>query len=82
MVKNNTTGLVFETGNADALAARTLELCETPGLAERLGSAARESAVAECSPDVIYDHTMELYRYAMEQARREGRSRAPLANHR
>jgi glycogen synthase len=82
MVKNDATGLVFETGNADALASRTLELCESPRLAERLGAAARESAVAECSPDVIYDHTMDLYRYAMDAANRAARSRAALANHR
>jgi len=82
MVKNDATGLVFEAGNPDALASRTLELCETPGVAERLGAAARESAVAECSPDVIYEHTMDLYRYAMEAANRDGRSRPALANHR
>jgi glycogen synthase len=82
MVKDDVTGLVFETGNADALAARTLELCESPELAERLGNAARQSAVAECSPDAIYDHTMKLYQYAIERATREGRSRAALANHR
>jgi glycogen synthase len=82
MVKDDVTGLVFETGNADALAARTLELCESPELAERLGKAARESAIAECSPDVIYGHTMELYHYAIERATRAGRSRAALANHR
>jgi glycogen(starch) synthase len=82
MVKNDVTGLVFETGNADALAARTLELCESPELVQRLGNAARESAVAECSSDMIYGHTMELYDYAIARANREGRSRTALADHR
>jgi len=36
MVKDGVTGLVFETGNAEALATRTLELCQSPELAERL----------------------------------------------
>jgi glycosyltransferase involved in cell wall biosynthesis len=81
MVKDGVTGLVFETGNADALAARTLELCASPELAERIGVAARESALAECSPDTIYAHTMELYRYAIERAGRVRRPGAALAKH-
>jgi len=82
MVKDGVTGLVFEAGNPESLAARTLELCKSPALAERLGKAARESAAAECSPDAIYAHTMDLYGYALERAAQPGRSRAALADRR
>jgi glycosyltransferase involved in cell wall biosynthesis len=72
MVKDGVSGLVFDPGNAEALAERTLALCDAPELAARLGRKARESAVAECSPDAIYTHTMELYRYALGRAIERG----------
>jgi glycogen(starch) synthase len=81
MVKDGVTGLVFETGSADALAARTLELCGSPELAERLAKAAREDTLVECSPDTIYRHTIELYRDALERAAGGGRSSPAVANH-
>jgi glycosyltransferase involved in cell wall biosynthesis len=81
MVKDGVTGLVFETGNADALAARTLELCESPELSRRLARAAREDTLTQCSPESIYGHTMELYRYALERAAADRQSRAAVANH-
>jgi glycosyltransferase involved in cell wall biosynthesis len=81
MVKDGVTGLVFQTGNADALAARTLELCESPELSQRVAKAAREDTLAECSPESIYGHSMELYRYALERAAADRRSRAAVANH-
>jgi glycosyltransferase involved in cell wall biosynthesis len=68
MVKDGVSGLVFETGDADAMAERTLELCESPALAARLGAQARESVVAECAPETIYAHTLELYRDALNRA--------------
>jgi glycosyltransferase involved in cell wall biosynthesis len=80
MVRDGVSGLVFETGNADSLAARTLELFDSPELVAKLGRQARESAAAECSPETIYDHTMELYRYTLERAAGVGRSRTAMAN--
>ena len=72
MVRDGVSGLVFEPGNAEALAERTLALCDAPELAARLGTQARESAVAECSPEAIYAHTIELYRYALDRATERG----------
>lgn len=69
MVEDGKTGLVFEAGDAPALAARTVALCESPALRERLGAQARASAVAQCAPETIYAQTMALYRFAMNGAR-------------
>lgn len=65
MVKDGETGLVFRSGDANALAARTLELCASAEFRYSLGRHARESAVSECSTDTIYARTMELYRFAL-----------------
>lgn len=65
MVKDGQTGLVFRTGDAAALAARTIELCASAELRTSLGRRARDSVVAECSTNAIYAHTMELYRFAL-----------------
>jgi glycosyltransferase involved in cell wall biosynthesis len=82
MVKDGVTGLVFEPGNAEALAERTLALFDSPELTARLGVQARESAVAECSPEAIYGHTMELYRYALGRAAERGHAPKPLPDSR
>jgi len=68
MVNDGQTGLVFRAGDAADLARRTIELCASPELRTSLGQRARDTVVAECSADAIYARTMELYRFALEQA--------------
>ncbi len=65
MVKHGETGLVFPAGDAETLAARTVELCASAELRAALGRRARDSVAAECSADVIYARTLELYRQAL-----------------
>ena len=79
MVQDGVSGLVFEPGNGEALAERTLALCDAPEFAARLGMQARESVAAECSPDAIYMHTMELYQYALGRAAKRGHAPHALA---
>lgn len=68
MIQDGATGLLFPTGNAEALAEKTATLCVDPALRDTLGQAARKQLVAECSPQSLYDHTMELYRMALENS--------------
>lgn len=65
MVHHDETGLVFETGNADALAQQTLRLCASPELRQHLGENARAHCEVNCSEDVIYEKNIELYEYAI-----------------
>jgi glycosyltransferase involved in cell wall biosynthesis len=68
MVKDRQTGLVFQTGNAAALAECTLELCASAELRSSVAKRARDSVVAECSADTIYARTVELYRFALGES--------------
>lgn len=63
------TGVVFPAGRAEALAARTLELCSDPARISRIGEKARKFVEEKFSEEVIYRKTMELYRLALEHAR-------------
>jgi rhamnosyl/mannosyltransferase len=59
------TGLTVPVGDASALAAAAKRLVEEPGLAERLGSAARARAVAEFRHDVMAARSLVLYAEAL-----------------
>lgn len=61
-------GLLVDVGDVDALATALERLATDPGLAERLGGAAREKAVAEFTWGVQADRMATLY----ERARDEG----------
>jgi glycosyltransferase involved in cell wall biosynthesis len=50
IVEDGSTGLLFSTGDADDLAARTLLAAGDPALRDRLGRRAREAALAH-SPE-------------------------------
>lgn len=65
MVQDNVTGMVFPTGNADALAERTLQLFADAGLRSSIERNARIYTQENCSLDTIYAHTMDMYRFAL-----------------
>lgn len=66
MVKHNETGLVFPVGDANSLSVETLKLCTSPKLRKRLSSNARSYVEKNCSYNLIYTKTLELYRIALE----------------
>lgn len=65
MVRHDETGLVFPAGDATALANMTLVLCRDALLRQRLGQNARDYSEQSCSDDIIYAHTLALYRAAL-----------------
>jgi glycosyltransferase involved in cell wall biosynthesis len=70
MIEDGVTGLLFPAGDAEALAERTATLCADAALRNTLGQAARRRLVTACSPQSLYEHTMELYRVALMAARK------------
>lgn len=71
MVRHDETGLVFEKGNADALAQQTLRLCMSSELRQHLGKNARVYCETHCSEDAIYEKNIDLYEYAISRSGRE-----------
>lgn len=59
------TGLTVPVGDASALARAARRLVEEPGLAERLGKAARARAEAEFRHDVMAERSLALYAEAL-----------------
>ncbi len=55
------TGLTVPVGDVEALARAARRLLEEPGLAERLGRAARARAVAEFRHEVMAERSLSLY---------------------
>ena len=62
LVEDGVTGLLFEPGDAAALAAQMKKLHENPALAARLGGAGREKYLREYSPEAGYRRMVENYR--------------------
>lgn len=66
MVAHEKTGMVFPTGDAAALAGRTLQVLGEPALRATIERNARHYTQEHCSWDTIYDHTIDMYRFALE----------------
>jgi glycosyltransferase involved in cell wall biosynthesis len=62
---HESTGLTVPVGDAPALAKAARRLLEEPGLAERLGQAARVRAQAEFRHDVMAERSLALYAEAL-----------------
>lgn len=69
MVQHEQTGLVFPAGDAGALAASTQRIFEDAGLRATLEANARAYTVQNCSWDTIYEHTIDMYRFALESGK-------------
>jgi len=61
LVSDGESGLIFEPGDARALAARMSELWEDPVRAVEMGRAARERLESRFGPDVHYEKIMAVY---------------------
>jgi glycosyltransferase involved in cell wall biosynthesis len=66
MIANDVTGLLFEPGNAASLAAQILRLHDDPALGERLGRAARESALDTFAVRHHVDQVQTVYECVLQ----------------
>ena len=69
IVEDGVTGLLFEPGNANDLAAKMRHLWDSPELCRRMGQAGREKAIREYSDDVYYERLMAVYLKAISLAK-------------
>ena len=65
IVDHDTTGLLFETGNADDLAEKIRYLWERPELCHKMGQAGREKVLQEYSPKRYYERVLTVYEKAI-----------------
>ena len=68
LVEDGVTGLLFEPGNADDLAAKIDTLWRDRELCRRMGRAGRERAISEYGEDVYYRRLMNIYQEAIRRA--------------
>ena len=68
IVDEGVTGLLFEPGNASALAHQIQYLWDRPALCRQMGQAGREKALREYSPQKHYERLMAVYEKARESS--------------
>lgn len=68
LVKDGVTGLLFDSGDVDALAQALRRLAADPGLRARMGEAARARIADRYSPAVLARDTLAVYRACLEPA--------------
>lgn len=68
LVEHGRTGMVFDVGDADQLAACVRVLVEEPEVGRRWGESGRARAEREFAPEAHYDRLMELYRKVLGAA--------------
>jgi glycosyltransferase involved in cell wall biosynthesis len=66
MVDDGRTGVLFETGNADALAEATIALLQSPARRNSLGDAARQFVLKKYSLLVGAEATEQFYRNVID----------------
>ncbi|MCZ7546551.1 MAG: glycosyltransferase family 4 protein [Anaerolineae bacterium] len=64
LVLEGETGLLFEAGRADELAAHLKRLAADPALVRRVGAAARAAIARDHDPEAYYARLMDVYRRA------------------
>jgi glycosyltransferase involved in cell wall biosynthesis len=69
LVEDGRTGLLFEPGNADDLAAKVRWADDHPEEMRRMGANARQEYERKYTPDRNYELLMEIYHQAIEHAR-------------
>ena len=67
LVKKAETGLFFEPGNAEDLAAKIEWMIEHPKERREMGRQARELVEEECNPELHYERLMAVYRMALRK---------------
>lgn len=77
IVRDGRTGLLFQSGDSQSLAAQIARLLDAPQLAATLGAEAARDVRRRYNPLSIADQTLDFYAQIVEQWR--GRSRRPEA---
>ncbi|XHX78878.1 MAG: glycosyltransferase family 4 protein [Stenomitos frigidus ULC029] len=67
IVTDGVTGLLFQAGNAENLAAQVIRLLKNPNLAAQLGQQAGESCAEKFSPEVVAKQSIDFYRETLER---------------
>ncbi|MBD2075037.1 glycosyltransferase family 4 protein [Phormidium sp. FACHB-592] len=67
IVADGVSGLLFQAGNADDLAAKVIRLLKNPDLAAQLGHQAGESCAEQFSPEVVAKQSIDFYRETLER---------------
>lgn len=65
LIKENETGLTFESGNAEDLKAKILQLSNDSAEIERMGRNARRKAEEEFNTDIYYEKLINIYKVAL-----------------
>jgi len=68
IVEDGVTGLHFEAGNADDLAAKVKWLLAHPEECEQMGRNARETYLKNYTPEINYKQLMAIYQEAIDEA--------------
>jgi len=72
LVEDGATGLLFKPGDAGDLAGKMRVMWDTPDTCARMGRAARERVMLDCTEDAYYGQLMAVYERAL-QAKGAGR---------
>ena len=75
LVEDGVTGLLFEPGNAEELAAKARQLLENPAEAVRMGNNAREVYAARYTPEKNYPQLLSIYQEAIDEKKADSRPR-------
>ena len=67
LVKEGETGLLFNPGDPDDLAAKVVQLWGDSTRMERMGMAARDDYLAKYTPEKNYKQLMEIYQQVLER---------------
>ncbi|HIA51044.1 MAG TPA: glycosyltransferase family 1 protein [Candidatus Melainabacteria bacterium] len=76
-VEHGVTGLLFQSENAENLAAAVIALCSDSNLRSRIAAAGKESVLTMCSPRSVGTRTLELYERTLHNFRHDGAGRSP-----
>ena len=66
IVDDGVTGLLFEPGNADDMAAKIRTLWDNPTLCRKMGKAGRDKVLHEYSPSQYYQRLTDVYEKTLE----------------
>jgi glycosyltransferase involved in cell wall biosynthesis len=67
LVKDNETGLTFESGNSEDLKAKITQLSKNAAEIERMGRNARRKVEEEFNTEIYYEKLMNIYKIALNK---------------
>jgi glycosyltransferase involved in cell wall biosynthesis len=80
IIDDGRTGLLFEPGNAEDLAAKVQWAWEHPEEMRRMGEAARREYETKYTADRNYHMLMDIYHQAIDSARQRRRVHGTISN--